>query len=405
MNSEADDFNERRAAEREELGSLDAYRRHAIADLKLKTVVKESHVSPVTAMAFNQVDPECSNLVATIGGNQATVYDGMHMGGNVDIVTHFVNTRTEHSRSVLRDLHSCAWIAADLWTGHEYGDACLAVAGLDEGIHVISVAESRVIRLLQGRMSDDGRREFKDGAVISLAACRAVPRMLASLSRDGALCTWDVPAGICTSLSLSRGSLLAMHPGGDCLVTGGRRGALELWTIPEQLTGEPKRTPSAEPALELGSDGRQLSGGGHSEAIDGLVFLGVQRLASRSVDGVLCVWDWEERSLLTSWRIPSHGPGCGLSATSDGDFLCAGNARGTAFVFDACTGSRLVALASEKVQAPVAACAISDDCCYVMAAAGNGFVLRYEHQPPPWGETESEEEEGAVGNGAQKQPF
>lgn len=62
-----------------------------------------------------------------------------------------------------------------------------------------------------GRMSDDGRREFKDGAVISLAACRAVPRMLASLSRDGALCTWDVPAGICTSLSLSRGSLLVQR--------------------------------------------------------------------------------------------------------------------------------------------------------------------------------------------------
>ncbi len=40
MNNEADDFDERRAAEREELGSLDAYRRHAIADLKLKTVVK-----------------------------------------------------------------------------------------------------------------------------------------------------------------------------------------------------------------------------------------------------------------------------------------------------------------------------------------------------------------------------
>lgn len=40
--------------------------------------VQESHVSPVTAMAFNQVDPECSNLVATIGGNQVNLAIQLH---------------------------------------------------------------------------------------------------------------------------------------------------------------------------------------------------------------------------------------------------------------------------------------------------------------------------------------
>ncbi len=34
-----------------------------------------------------------------------------------------------------------------------------------------------------------------------MAACRAAPRLLASLSRNGTLRTWDVPAGVATSVT------------------------------------------------------------------------------------------------------------------------------------------------------------------------------------------------------------
>jgi hypothetical protein len=34
-----------------------------------------------------------------------------------------------------------------------------------------------------------------------------------------------------------------------------------------------------------------------------------------------------------------------------------------------------------QVQSTVGACALSDDCCHVLAAAGRGFILRFESLP------------------------
>ena len=159
---------------------------------------QESHVSPVRGLCFNQADPTCSNLVATVGGGQAhprspgltpppklcssaaeliyvllrslghfceayvaapsaaprsaafdtavvppgtddaarsedsgrsvpptasgdpqaTVYDDMHMGGNVCIVVHFVNSPTEHSAGGVS-------AATSTWTGAGQAGAAL----------------------------------------------------------------------------------------------------------------------------------------------------------------------------------------------------------------------------------------------------------------------------------------
>ena len=45
-------------------------------------------------LLFNAVDASCSNLFATVGGDQATVYDDMHMGDYIAVVLNFVNSRT-----------------------------------------------------------------------------------------------------------------------------------------------------------------------------------------------------------------------------------------------------------------------------------------------------------------------
>lgn len=47
-----------------------------------------------------------------------------------------------------------------------------------------------------------------------LASAAAAPQLLASLSRDGELRTWDVAAGACTSASASQATSLvsARHP-------------------------------------------------------------------------------------------------------------------------------------------------------------------------------------------------
>ena len=48
-------------------------------------------------LLFNAVDASCSNLFATVGGDQATVYDDMHMGDYIAVVLNFVNARTSHA--------------------------------------------------------------------------------------------------------------------------------------------------------------------------------------------------------------------------------------------------------------------------------------------------------------------
>lgn len=59
--------------------------------------LQESHCRPVRQLLFNTVDASCSNLFATVGGEQATVYDDMHMGDYIAVVLNFVNARTSHA--------------------------------------------------------------------------------------------------------------------------------------------------------------------------------------------------------------------------------------------------------------------------------------------------------------------
>jgi len=49
-------------------------------------------------VAFNALDPLNANLVATVGGDQATVYDDLHMGDYLSVVVHFVNMRPPRPR-------------------------------------------------------------------------------------------------------------------------------------------------------------------------------------------------------------------------------------------------------------------------------------------------------------------
>ena len=87
-------------------------------------VFQESHCSPVTALSFNSVDAECTNVFATIGKNQvgsvasedntqllpqegrlldqclamqATIYDDLHMGNYIGVIVQYTNIETEHS--------------------------------------------------------------------------------------------------------------------------------------------------------------------------------------------------------------------------------------------------------------------------------------------------------------------
>ena len=65
-------------------------------------LLQESHGMPVRQLLFNLVDLSCGNLFATVGGDQATVYDDMHMGDYIAVVLNFVNKRTPHAAGGVR---------------------------------------------------------------------------------------------------------------------------------------------------------------------------------------------------------------------------------------------------------------------------------------------------------------
>ncbi len=55
---------------------------------------QESHTQPVTQLSFC-AQPGAGNLVATVGSNQATVYDDVHMGDHVALVVRYTNARPQ----------------------------------------------------------------------------------------------------------------------------------------------------------------------------------------------------------------------------------------------------------------------------------------------------------------------
>ncbi len=60
--------------------------------------LQESHCSPIHQVAFNPSTSQLHNLVATVGKDQATIYDDQHMGDYVAIVVHFTNNETPYTR-------------------------------------------------------------------------------------------------------------------------------------------------------------------------------------------------------------------------------------------------------------------------------------------------------------------
>lgn len=73
---------------------------------------QESHGSPVHCLCFNLEERRCSNLFATVGKDQATVYDDAHMGDHISVVLNFENKRTQHTRGGVSGDHGQCCITA-----------------------------------------------------------------------------------------------------------------------------------------------------------------------------------------------------------------------------------------------------------------------------------------------------
>ncbi|KAL3149455.1 hypothetical protein ABBQ32_002243 [Trebouxia sp. C0010 RCD-2024] len=247
-----------RKDEVDQIGGPAAHRQLALKHLKLKTVIKESHASPVHHLIFNYTKKSMQNLFATVGKDQATVYDDLHMGDFIAVVVNFTNQKTEQTMG--GDLHACTWMNASQVTRHPHGDALLAVAGADHSISLISIVEARVVSLFKGHSK----------AVIDLTAPSDCPGMLVSLSMDGNIRLWHASHQQCTASYISDALSLAVSPDGSHFVTGGKKGALHIYQIPDQCQ-DPMPSDGIETQNKAEHEQLNLecsTSGKHTEGID-----------------------------------------------------------------------------------------------------------------------------------------
>ncbi|GIL42825.1 hypothetical protein Vafri_678 [Volvox africanus] len=403
-------------------GGLLQFKSHALKNLELRTVLKESHCSPIVDLVFNALDPDHRNLFASIGKDQVTIYDDEHMGDFLGVVVQYINSPSAYHHG--GDVTCCAWVQMSGITKHELGDACLAVSGPEGVIQVISVVEARVITLLKGHR----------GEVVELRGCAGLPGLLLSLGLDSSIRLWDVAAGICLAEMASDAITLETHPEGGCFFTGHNGGRICRWNLELDMTtriagepagekplGAPDLSPSAAavpdaPAPSGGLQGLEprhgptyrlalrgvpptpqqlaLPGNPLGEVVDCVRCLSGERLAAKSSDGKLVVWDLGRGVQMLSLRVPgTHPPAgswqgaaaalrngrCRLSVTRDGAFICVGNPAGDVYVYDTSSGARAAHYSAQKVRGPARAAALSEDGRHLLTVHGNGYILRYEY--------------------------
>ncbi|PNW85304.1 hypothetical protein CHLRE_03g180050v5 [Chlamydomonas reinhardtii] len=411
-------------------GGPSQFKAHALKHLELRTVLKESHASPILDLVFNSVTPGHHNLFASIGKDQVTIYDDEHMGDYLGVVVHYVNSATPHHAG--GDVTCCAWVQTAGISRHELGDACLAVSGPEGAIQVISVAEARVVALLKGHSCE----------VTELRGCAGVPGLLLSLGCDGGMRLWDVAAGVCLAeLSCADITTAELHPDGSCIYTGHRGGRVSRWPLQLQrgaaapaaaaspTPGASCFGPSPRLALAAGcapapaplslpanpplgdyidcirclprgrlgvksTDGRLAafelaagSSGAGAEAEAGAAMEAAGEAPSSSGSGEMQGGEGEARQVL-SLRVPGTHPAsgsrggvqrCRFSATRDGAFICVGNSAGDVYVYDAASGGRAAHHPAHKVGGPARAAALSEDGRHLLVVRGNGYILRYEY--------------------------
>lgn len=155
---------------KEEL-SRDARLEQVFGNMRLRRIVKENHGCDINQLSFffnnknfsapvsielnktfdkrgavQRDSTDTSNVLATVGGCELSVYDNEHCGDHLDIMSNFDMTPEEEENKNKYILETFCWL-------YKKGDALLATAGADGIIHILSLAHSEEIMALEGHSS------------------------------------------------------------------------------------------------------------------------------------------------------------------------------------------------------------------------------------------------------------
>ena len=382
--------------------------------MTVRTVVRESHFTEIQKVVFHK--QESSNLFATVGANQATIYDGRHFGEYCGLVVHYKHEEEEEAVC----LTTCAFTDATKHTVHPRGDVELVVGDARGTISVISVAETAVTCELR----EDGPDGHSKG-ITRLETCTSLPGFLLSLAQDGKAKLWSIYEERCLATFQvgSAAQSLAWCPSGEWFLVGTKTGALEKWFVDDDLmqamrqplttTTERRKRRKIEKASGKTFEKLSPRGVSHSAPVDDAKFIeggdsnAATTVVTKSTDGRIFVWSASEGKRLRSWKVPCTGPCTSdIDVSGDGKYLVVGNSAGIVYVYDveAEGESWLARLEPYKLRKRVRSCAISNDHQDIISTLGEGFLFRYRHFTPKKKKKEEEEEgEGGEGEEGEKE--
>eukprot|EP00842_Homolaphlyctis_polyrhiza_P006845 jgi/Hompol1/74/HPOL_004284-RA len=135
--------------------------------MALRRIIKENHGADINQCAFfihplRSARPDAvghaapalgENVLATVGGAQASFYDNEHCGDHLDIMSQFTIEddptctdtipKADQQSETSNEMLTCCWLRFPQ-------DAVLAAAGRDKKIHILSIANSAELMILEG---------------------------------------------------------------------------------------------------------------------------------------------------------------------------------------------------------------------------------------------------------------
>ncbi|RUS19099.1 WD40-repeat-containing domain protein, partial [Endogone sp. FLAS-F59071] len=438
------------------------------ANMRLRRILKENHGRDVNQLAFHfniahyhapvginhikrfdkrgsvqRDENDTSNVLATVGGAQANIYDNEHCGDHLDVMSHF-NLDTEESLSSKKEMNTLCWL-------HRDDDALLAIAGCDAQIHILSLAHSRELIRLEGHTK----------AITDLHPLPRDDDHLLSASRDGTVRLWSVESRRCLAVFDADATVLCPHPSGASFLTGGAKGEIRRWPLPEDLAAllvelrEPTRYDKKRSVVMKKFHGENQIGGWHldfsllykvysklfhefryyTSKLKGVIatvivihprlrlhpslfFISCAdciryangQVLSKSINGRVEYWDpvtMEVGDVIRSFRVKTAENFCrfdvrfvlGLSCFSftfilaipslithlcyrrslDESFFCVGTSGGAVHVYSLHTGRPVAELQHRRSTKAVRCCVFSRDCRTIIAAGEDSVLWRYDY--------------------------
>ncbi|KAF1803152.1 WD40-repeat-containing domain protein [Mucor lusitanicus] len=319
--------------------------------MRLRRIVKENHGHDISQLSFFFKDDDSersaqridtSNVLASVGGCQLSVYDNEHCGDHLDIMSNFDITPSHQKQEAKYKLKTACWFYK------ESGDALIATAGADSMIHVLSLANSEEMILLKGHTS----------TITDLQSHPLNNHHLLSTSKDGTARLWDLDQEKCLVVFEAKTALTCFHPSGNTFITGGEHGDMCEWTIPSLDSSISNDTP----LKVFKKEARMLNKVHGSKYVDCIRYAN-GNLLTKSVDNRLHYWRPDTQNIIRSFSITSQKSNHSrFDVSRDGKYVCIGSQHGSVYVYDIHKGNLLAELCHKKATKAVRCCVFTRNC-------------------------------------------